>query len=254
MTNITLIRHGQASFGAKNYDLLSELGKRQAHAVGRYFKNHHIQFERIIHGDMVRQLDTAKIIATSSEHKSKMLLNSAVNEFDSDNLLKHYLPILASSSSDYNKIINGSQSWFSCNQNFELIFSALVRLWQQDQQCPFESWIEFRGRVLSFLIELEALGNHAQRIAVVTSGGLIAIVIQALWELKETSFIDINLTINNASLTEIKLAKAKPVTDAQLIKASENQQRTSKLNARLLSFNNISPLQMTNNKKFITRK
>ena len=36
MATIYLIRHGQASFGAEDYDKLSELGCRQAQVVGEY--------------------------------------------------------------------------------------------------------------------------------------------------------------------------------------------------------------------------
>ncbi|MEY8840214.1 histidine phosphatase family protein, partial [Cribrihabitans sp. XS_ASV171] len=34
MAELLVIRHAQASFGADNYDLLSELGHRQSQAVG----------------------------------------------------------------------------------------------------------------------------------------------------------------------------------------------------------------------------
>ncbi|EXF47276.1 phosphoglycerate mutase family protein [Pseudomonas sp. BAY1663] len=36
MGSIYLIRHGQASFGAENYDVLSPLGYRQSEALGDY--------------------------------------------------------------------------------------------------------------------------------------------------------------------------------------------------------------------------
>lgn len=37
MTTIYLIRHGQASFGAKSYDQLSPNGELQAKLLGQYF-------------------------------------------------------------------------------------------------------------------------------------------------------------------------------------------------------------------------
>ena len=36
MGNLTLIRHGQASFGEKDYDNLSDLGRKQGHLLGEY--------------------------------------------------------------------------------------------------------------------------------------------------------------------------------------------------------------------------
>jgi broad specificity phosphatase PhoE len=38
MGQLYLIRHGQASFGAEDYDNLSELGHQQAQQLGAYFK------------------------------------------------------------------------------------------------------------------------------------------------------------------------------------------------------------------------
>jgi broad specificity phosphatase PhoE len=37
MGNLYLVRHGQASFGAADYDQLSELGQRQSVRLGEYF-------------------------------------------------------------------------------------------------------------------------------------------------------------------------------------------------------------------------
>ena len=37
MPEFFLVRHGQASFGADNYDKLSALGHRQARWLGGYF-------------------------------------------------------------------------------------------------------------------------------------------------------------------------------------------------------------------------
>ena len=47
MATVYLIRHGQASFGAENYDKLSELGCRQAHIAGEYFRDYGIQFDAV---------------------------------------------------------------------------------------------------------------------------------------------------------------------------------------------------------------
>jgi len=45
MGTLYLVRHGQASFGADNYDVLSPLGHRQAERLGQYLKERGIDFE-----------------------------------------------------------------------------------------------------------------------------------------------------------------------------------------------------------------
>ena len=41
MSNIYLVRHGQASFGAADYDQLSELGLRQSALLGPLVQSSH---------------------------------------------------------------------------------------------------------------------------------------------------------------------------------------------------------------------
>ena len=64
MATIYLIRHGQASFGAENYDKLSELGCRQAEVAGEYFRDTGIQFDAVYSGDLSRQRETARLALT----------------------------------------------------------------------------------------------------------------------------------------------------------------------------------------------
>jgi len=59
MAEITLLRHAQASFGADNYDQLSELGHRQAQWLGQHLRNPGKGFDRLVMGSMVRHRETA---------------------------------------------------------------------------------------------------------------------------------------------------------------------------------------------------
>lgn len=243
MSKITLIRHGQASFGAQNYDRLSDLGRQQAAAVGEYFLQHQIKFDRIIHGQMSRQVETAQIMARSKQHASELLQDKGADEFDSDQLLSYYLPILAASSDDYYAKIYSQRKWFANGQDFEVIFRALLLLWQQDTNCPFESWLDFRQRVLSLFNRIETKFSGDKKIALVTSGGLISVAMQYILGFEDQTFTDMNLTINNASVTEIKLNRS-----------TEKSTDQQKINAHLLCFNNISPLIMKQQPQLITRK
>jgi len=58
--SIYLIRHGQASFGADDYDVLSPLGVRQAQVVGQHLLDLGLSFDRCLSGDLSRQQDTAR--------------------------------------------------------------------------------------------------------------------------------------------------------------------------------------------------
>jgi len=58
--SIYLIRHGQASFGADDYDVLSPLGVRQATLTGQHLVDLGLRFDRCLSGELQRQQDTAR--------------------------------------------------------------------------------------------------------------------------------------------------------------------------------------------------
>lgn len=239
MSKITLVRHGQASFGSENYDKLSDTGRLQAEKVGEYFKHCSIEFDQVLHGEMSRQTDTAKIIATTMGHTAELVQHKGADEFDSENLIKTYLPLLTERSQEYREMIYGNNNWFRSDRNFGRVFADLVMLWQQDKHCDFESWLSFRNRVMVFLNQILEDGHANRRVLIATSGGLISVAFMSLLRLQDEQFTKINLTVNNASLTELKLI---------------NNQSKEQLHGQVLSFNNISPLMLTKNKQLITRK
>ena len=63
MSTLHLVRHGQASFGADDYDRLSELGWRQSRRLGEYWKGKGQQFDQIIMGTLRRHDETWRGIA-----------------------------------------------------------------------------------------------------------------------------------------------------------------------------------------------
>ncbi len=243
MSKIILIRHGQASFGAENYDLLSDIGRQQAAALGEYFLEHQIKFDSIIHGQMSRQTETAQILSKSKGFSGELVVDSGADEFDSDNLLDYYLPILAAKSDDLYQTIHSPQKWFADPSDFEFIFRALIRLWQDDLDCPFESWNNFKKRVINLLNRIRNQQGANKKIALITSGGLISVTMQSILGFDNQAFMDMNLTINNASVTEIKIANLGNELSADL-----------SINAKLISFNNVSPLIMKKQPFLITRK
>ena len=58
MGTLYLVRHGQASFGAEDYDNLSELGHKQSVRLGEYFANKGIAFDGLIAGTLRRHKQT----------------------------------------------------------------------------------------------------------------------------------------------------------------------------------------------------
>jgi broad specificity phosphatase PhoE len=83
MGQLYLIRHGQASFGAEDYDNLSELGHQQAQQLGAYFKQKNLQFDAVITGTLRRHTQTWQGIALGAGFAHEPLQMPGLNEYDS---------------------------------------------------------------------------------------------------------------------------------------------------------------------------
>ena len=59
MPTVLLVRHGQASFGAADYDVLSATGQKQSELVGEALSRAGVAPDRILAGTLRRQQDTA---------------------------------------------------------------------------------------------------------------------------------------------------------------------------------------------------
>ena len=81
MPAVTLIRHGQASFGKANYDQLSELGYLQAHRLGISLKERDEPVDVVYVGAMQRHLQTAETCLAAAELKLPLQTLPGFNEF-----------------------------------------------------------------------------------------------------------------------------------------------------------------------------
>ena len=87
MALITLIRHGQASFGAANYDQLSTLGYVQAKHLGNLFAQQQQQFNQVWMGAMARHRQTAESCLTAASMDHALNVHAGLNEFDHEQVL-----------------------------------------------------------------------------------------------------------------------------------------------------------------------
>mgnify|MGYP006178913905 CR=1 FL=1 len=92
MGSIYLIRHGQASFGADDYDVLSPIGVRQAEVLGQHLLDLGVSFDRCVSGDLRRQQHTARAAleqyANAGLTPPTIEQDAAFNEFDADAVIR----------------------------------------------------------------------------------------------------------------------------------------------------------------------
>ena len=88
MGNLYLVRHGQASFGAADYDQLSDLGRRQCVRLGEYFAHKGRRFDAVLTGTLKRHAQSLAGIAEGMGWQPAPLALPGLNEYDSEALIE----------------------------------------------------------------------------------------------------------------------------------------------------------------------
>ena len=186
MSQITLIRHGQAQTGATDetgYDRLSDLGKQQAAWLGAHLRATGEEFGRVYTGTLVRHVETAQ--AMEASRYGQIVQDVRLNEvayFDLSNLMHEQFGIALPSDRD------------GFLTHLPLVFTA----WQDGQiEGAPESFHDFQSRVDEVLQEI-ATGEG--RALVVSSGGLIGMAIRVAMGLEMGAFARLCLSIMNTSV------------------------------------------------------
>ena len=193
MTDIYLVRHGQASFGAANYDKLSDLGAQQSQWLGHYFKQRDITFDSVFMGDMVRHRETAEGIAKGIGSLPEAIINSELNEFNFQAVATAFLTRYPDQ-----KVPEGA----SRAEYYRLLKKAMLA-WAADElvhNLLDESWAGFEDRVATMLGALQT--TEAKRVLVVSSGGAIAMMLKHILGYDASTVINMNLQIRNASFSQ----------------------------------------------------
>jgi broad specificity phosphatase PhoE len=191
MGTLYLVRHGQASFGAADYDQLSKLGARQCHALGRWFAERGVGFEAVLRGSLRRHVQSLAALAEGHGNVPAALEWPGLNEYDSEALLRtvHEGPLAAPDTPELHRA------------HFRLLRLALAR-WMAGETAPvgMPSWPAFVAGVAGVLDHVRT--QHQGHVLIVSSGGPIATAVgQVLGTPPETT-IELNLRIRNSALTE----------------------------------------------------
>ena len=194
MGTLYLVRHGQASFGADDYDVLSPLGHRQSVRLGEYFKSKGLVFDAALTGTLNRQVQTFAGIceglgATVTDPPATRW--PGLNEYDSAAVIAtiHPQPLARADTPELYR------------HHFRLLKDGLAQ-WMAGVVSPrgMPSYSEFALGIRQALEHVRT--QHAGRVLLVSSGGPIATAVgQVLGTSPETT-IELNLRIRNTSVTE----------------------------------------------------
>lgn len=228
MGSIFLIRHGQASFGAEDYDVLSPLGMRQAQVLGAHLADLGLALDRCVAGSLRRQQATAHLaLEAMGVTDLAVETDEAFNEFDAEAVIRALLPALLPHEPDaLHTLRNAAHN----RTEFQRLFAILVGRWH-DGRHPTpdtESWAAFVARVQGGLHRLLDQASSGANIAVFTSGGTITALLHLITGLSAAQAFELNWQIVNTSLSQLKfrgrevaLSSFNSHTHLQLLKAPE---------------------------------
>ncbi len=100
MSLLAVVRHGQASFLAQNYDKLSTTGEHQSALLGRYWVENGVPFTHVFYGPAQRQIRTGEIVAdqfrTAGLPWPEPVVDPDFDEFPAEEIFRKLLPVLLS--------------------------------------------------------------------------------------------------------------------------------------------------------------
>ncbi|TAM52988.1 MAG: histidine phosphatase family protein [Burkholderiaceae bacterium] len=201
MGTLYLVRHGQASFGADDYDKLSDLGTKQSVRLGEYFRHKGLTFDAVLTGTLRRHAQTYAGICegmTAAAPGSgaaplmpQALLWPGLNEYDSEAVIGAIHP----------HKLEKPDSPEMYRHHFRLLRDGLAQ-WMAGVVSPkgMPSYPEFVAGVTSALDHVRSL--HDGKVLIVSSGGPIATAVGHVLGTSPETTIELNLRIRNASVTE----------------------------------------------------
>lgn len=191
MPTLYLIRHGQASFGADDYDVLSPIGHEQAHALGAWFATQGITPDLVAHGTLRRQKETLAGILDGMNLTQQAEEHQGLDEYDFGALLKAKY----AAGGEPDGMMNDHKSHFRT-------LRSTVAEWQRDEiPAPPETWGEFTGRVDTACQTLMREG--VETVFAVSSGGAISQAIAALLETPGIHQTKMQLQMKNTAVNRI---------------------------------------------------
>jgi broad specificity phosphatase PhoE len=202
-----LIRHGQAGT-RRDYDTLSEVGRRQSELLGRYFRTAGVRFERVVCGALARQRETYECVADSGGLPPGEI-DPAWNEFDLEGVYRDIAPQLCAAdpsfAAEFALMLRQAEDdshavhrgWSNCDVR-------VFRAWFAGTYASSgETWIDFQDRIARALNSVKGIESGGA-IAVFTSATPIGVALGLNYGLEAKFRVGFAAALYNTSVTVLQ--------------------------------------------------
>jgi broad specificity phosphatase PhoE len=196
MAVVYLIRHAQASFGARDYDKLSELGEQQAAVLGKALADRGVRPDLVISGSMRRHVRTAELAVGPDV---PVQLDEGFDEFDHEQVILAHMPayrVRAVMVADLARTGNPHRA-------FQEMFTAATQRWIDGGDGYTESFQAFCERSESAVRRTAERLGKGETAVVFTSGGPIAAVVSRLLSGGDGLWAKLNPVTINTAITKV---------------------------------------------------
>jgi broad specificity phosphatase PhoE len=190
MPAVLLVRHGQASFGADDYDVLSDLGREQSHVVGRELARRALRSPIAMCGSLRRQRDTAEIALRQAGLDTEVRSDPRWDEYDHGLLLQRY--------------VDAGAAHDGTSKGVQMLLDQALSSWADD---PGGGWPDFSGGASAALSDLASRLPSGSDAVVFTSGGVIAAVTAGLLGLGASGVVALNRVTANGAITKVVVGR-----------------------------------------------
>jgi broad specificity phosphatase PhoE len=192
MAELYLVRHGQASLGADDYDQLSDAGEQQGIWLGEYFAQRDIEFDRVMTGTLRRHAQTADAIRRGlGVPRIDCEIHPGLDEYD-------FHALFRALGDEHGALAERATR---SPRDFFKALREVLQLWTEgalDGRAP-ETWVAFQQRVAEARGAIQQ--GSGQRVLVVSSGGVIAALTQQVLQAPAATAIALNMQIRNSSVS-----------------------------------------------------
>src|ERR1043166_1658834 len=205
MSVLFLVRHGQASFDADDYDQVSPRGVEQARQLGAHWAGLNLLFDQVYFGPRRRHRQTLDAVALVYRERGlrwpEPIALPELDEHFGYDVLTRSLPDLI----QRDPIIREMREKLhkdsaTLQRDYLRLFQKVTQMWvRRELSLPdLEAWHEFRSRVQRGLAKMTGAAGSKQTVVAFSSGGPVAAAMGLALNLDDEKTLELSWMVRNA--------------------------------------------------------
>jgi len=216
MSLLFIVRHGQASFHADDYDQLSTRGMEQARQLALLWAEQNLSFDHVYVGPRRRHRQTMDAVAAVYRDRGltwpKPVKLPELDEHFGADVLMRSLPDLMRRDPAIREM---KEKWRkdsdTAQRDFMRLYQKVARMWvRRELRVPdLEAWHEFRDRVSRGLAKIADAAGSKKRVVAFSSAGPVAAAMGLALNLDDEKTFEVSWTVRNAAYTEFLFSRGR---------------------------------------------